>query len=148
METLRLLRQAIDYLEENLQSDIEMEDLAGTDCKVIDIVLKYGCESPEAFSKAFQRLHDVTPLAAKKQNVRLKSFPRLSFQIQIKGGTVLPDGNAVPTEFTMLAIPVQTYAVFDSREKVPESGRTGLGSSKRLETYLLGVVSGGKLRAD
>ncbi|SDS83748.1 transcriptional regulator, AraC family [Paenibacillaceae bacterium GAS479] len=241
METLRLLRQAIDYVEENLQSDIEIEDvaraamsskyhfqrmfhaltgftvteyvrnrrltlaaeaLAGTDCKVIDIALKYGYESPEAFSKAFQRLHDVTPLAAKKQNVKLKSFPRLSFQIQIKGetemnfriveekaykvvgkeviikkdaftelpafveeiwkngttarindsvgresdallngyyydfredgtrrylfGTVLPDGNAVPTEFTMLAIPVQTYAVFDSREKVPESEELGL----------------------
>lgn len=236
-----MLRQAINYVEENLQSDIEIEDvaraamsskyhfqrmfhvltgftvteyirnrrltlaaeeLAGTDSKVIDIALKYGYESPEAFAKAFQRIHGVTPLTAKKKNVKLKAFPRISFQIQIKGetemnyriveekafkvigkefiikkdafseipvfveeiwkngttarinesvgresdallngyyydfredgtrhylfGTILPDGSAVPLEFKLLAIPVQTYAVFDSRERVPESEELGL----------------------
>src|SRR5690606_34954063 len=37
------------------------------------------------FTKAFQRLHGITPSAARKMNVKLKSFPPLSFQIQIKG---------------------------------------------------------------
>jgi hypothetical protein len=32
-------------------------------------------------------------------------------------GTVLPDGHAVPAEFTLLAIPIQTYAIFDSSER-------------------------------
>jgi AraC family transcriptional regulator len=49
------------------------------------VALKYGYESPEAFTKAFQRLHGVTPSAAKKSDVRLKAFARISFQIQIKG---------------------------------------------------------------
>ncbi|MCU6711055.1 helix-turn-helix domain-containing protein [Paenibacillus sp. J5C_2022] len=137
----------------NRRLTLATEELAGSDSRVIDIALKYGYESPEAFAKAFQRIHGVTPLAAKKKNVKLKAFPRLSFQIQIKGetemnyriveekafkdfredgtrhylfGTVLPDGNAVPSEFTMLSIPDQTYAVFDSREKVPESEELGL----------------------
>lgn len=241
MEALRLLQQAIDYVEDNLQSSIQVEDiakaamsskyhfqrmfhaltgftateylrnrrltlaaeeLAGTDIKVIEVALKYGYESPESFSKAFQRLHDVTPLAAKKKNVKLKSFPRISFQVQIKGevemnyriveeealtvvgkdvmiksdpykeipafveeiwkngtiarineavgkngnallngyhydfnedgtkrylfGTDLPKGNTVPPEFAILSIPAQTYAVFDSHEKVPETEEIGL----------------------
>jgi len=124
METLVLLRQAIEYMEDRLQTKLEIEDiaksalsskyhfqrmfhaltgftvteyirnrrltlsaeeLASTDSKVIDVALKYGYESPEAFTKAFQRLHGITPSAAKKKDVKLKSFPRISFQIQIKG---------------------------------------------------------------
>lgn len=124
METIRLLQQAIDYVEQNLHNAIGVEEiagaamtskyhfqrmfhaltgftvteyvrnrrltlaaeeLAGTDGKVIDIALKYGYETPEAFARAFQRVHGVTPNMAKKKNVKLKSFSRLSFQIQIKG---------------------------------------------------------------
>lgn len=124
IESLRLLRQAIDYIEDHLHVDLDIDDitksalssryhfqrmfhaltgftvteyvrnrrltlaaeeLAGTDSKIIDVALKYGYESPEAFAKAFQRLHGVTPSAAKKMDVKLKAFSRISFQIQIKG---------------------------------------------------------------
>ena len=124
MEALRSLSQAINFIENQLYSKLEIEDiasaalsskyhfqrmfhaltgftvtvyvrnrrltlaaeeLAGTDSKVIDVALKYGYESPEAFAKAFQRLHGVTPSAAKRKDVKLKSFPRISFQIHIKG---------------------------------------------------------------
>lgn len=71
----------------NRRLTLAAEDLVGTEHKIIDIALKYGYESPEAFTKAFQRMHGVTPLAAKKMNVKLKAFPRISFQIQIKGET-------------------------------------------------------------
>jgi AraC family transcriptional regulator len=69
----------------NRRLTLAAEELAGTDSKVIDVALKYGYESPEAFAKAFQRLHGVTPSAARKMGVKLKAFPRISFQIQIKG---------------------------------------------------------------
>ncbi|MHA6531113.1 AraC family transcriptional regulator [Paenibacillus sp. BAC0078] len=241
METLVLLRQAIDYIEERLQMRLEIEDiakaalsskyhfqrmfhaltgftvteyirnrrltlaaeeLASTDIKVIDVALKYGYENPEAFAKAFQRLHGMTPSAAKKKDVKLKSFPRISFQIQIKGvtemnyriveesasvvvgkdfiirkdasaeipefvETIWKDGthdrineavgkphgsllfgyhydfsedgtkrylmgfevkeaNEIPQDLTVLHIPAQTYAVFDSREQIPDDAELGL----------------------
>ncbi|XGZ04367.1 effector binding domain-containing protein [Paenibacillus sp. RS8] len=241
LETIRLLQQAIDYVEHNLNSAIEIEDiataamtskfhfqrmfhaltgftvteyvrnrrltlaaeeLAGTDNKVIDIALNYGYETPEAFAKAFQRMHGVTPHMAKKKNVKLKSFPRISFQIQIKGetemnyriveeqastiigkdviiqkdayteipifvegiwkdgthdrindlvgkpsgsllygyyfdfredgtkrylmGTDLPDGKEVTEGLVTLHVPGQTYAVFDSRESIPDDSEIGL----------------------
>ncbi|WP_127534476.1 effector binding domain-containing protein [Paenibacillus kobensis] len=69
----------------NRRLTLAAEELAGTDRKVIDIALKYGYDSPEAFAKAFQRLHGVTPTGARRAATRLKAFPRLSFHIQIKG---------------------------------------------------------------
>ncbi|MDF2942337.1 MAG: hypothetical protein K0S01_1195 [Herbinix sp.] len=54
--------------------------------KVIDIALKYGYETPESFSKAFNRFHGVTPNEAKKQGTVLKSFNRLLIKIILEGG--------------------------------------------------------------
>lgn len=54
--------------------------------KVIDLALELGYESPEAFSKAFQSMHGVTPSKAKRENVELKDLPPMTFQLTIKGG--------------------------------------------------------------
>lgn len=186
----------------NRRLTLAAEELAGADSKVIDVALKYGYESPEAFTRAFQRMHGVTPLAAKKKNVKLKAFPRISFQIQIKGetemnyriveekastvvgkdvliykdayveipifveqiwkngthdrinevagrpsgtllygyyfdfsedgtkrylmGTELPEDRSIPHDLTILSIPAQTYAVFESRERIPDDVEIGL----------------------
>jgi len=62
-------------------------DLQTSDIKVIDVALKYGYESPEAFSRAFKLLNGVMPISARDNGTILKTFPRLSFQIMIKGDT-------------------------------------------------------------
>ncbi|WP_082560547.1 MULTISPECIES: AraC family transcriptional regulator [Paenibacillus] len=187
----------------NRRLTLAAQELAGTDRKVIDVALKYGYDSPSAFTKAFQRMHGVTPLEAKKMNVKLKAFPRISFQIQVKGetemnyriveemgstvigisitihkdayseipvfvegiwsngihdqingligkpagsllygyhfdfdedgskrylmGAKLPEGKQVPDELMVLHVPDQTYAVFDSRETIPDGVDIGLG---------------------
>jgi AraC family transcriptional regulator len=53
--------------------------------KVIDVALKYGYDSPEAFSRAFKQLHGIMPTAARGKGAALKAFPRLSFHISIRG---------------------------------------------------------------
>jgi AraC family transcriptional regulator len=53
--------------------------------KVLDAALRYGYESPTAFNRAFQSVHGVAPSAAQKTNTVLKAFPRISFQVSIKG---------------------------------------------------------------
>lgn len=63
-------------------------ELSGTDRKVIEIALKYGYDTPEAFSKAFRRQHGVTPSEARKHLGELQSFNRLVIQVNLKG--VLP----------------------------------------------------------
>ncbi|MCT4566422.1 MAG: AraC family transcriptional regulator [Maledivibacter sp.] len=61
------------------------QELATSRAKVIDIAFKYGYETPEAFSKAFKNLHGIPPSAARRPGIKLKAYPRLSFQISIKG---------------------------------------------------------------
>lgn len=60
-------------------------ELQQSDAKVIDTALKYGYESPEAFSRAFKKMHGVMPMSAREKGITLKAYPRLSFHISIRG---------------------------------------------------------------
>jgi AraC family transcriptional regulator len=60
-------------------------ELQNSSIKVIDLALKYGYQSPEAFTRAFINIHGVTPTLARNKGVQLKAYPRLSFHISIKG---------------------------------------------------------------
>jgi AraC family transcriptional regulator len=53
--------------------------------KIINVAYKYGYETPEAFTKAFRKMHGMSPTAAREPGVNLKAYPKLSFQISIKG---------------------------------------------------------------
>ncbi|KGK88783.1 AraC family transcriptional regulator [Desulfosporosinus sp. HMP52] len=61
-------------------------ELRNGNSKIIDIALKYGYSSPDSFTRAFQNLHGVTPSEAKNNGQSLKAFPRMTFQLSIKGG--------------------------------------------------------------
>jgi AraC family transcriptional regulator len=60
-------------------------ELQTTDSKVIDVAMKYGYDSPEAFARAFKNLHGIMPISARDTGVSLKAYPRMSFHISIKG---------------------------------------------------------------
>lgn len=64
-------------------------ELQNTTIKVIDLALKYGYESPEAFTRAFNNIHGVTPTLAREKGSSLKAFPRISFLLTVKGVTVM-----------------------------------------------------------
>ena len=53
--------------------------------KVIDVSIRYGYESPTAFNRAFQKIHNVSPSVAQKEGTFLKAYPPISFKITIKG---------------------------------------------------------------
>lgn len=61
-------------------------DLLNNNMKVIDVALKYGYETPESFSRAFQKFHGILPSQVKNRR-SLKSFSRLSVGIDLTGGT-------------------------------------------------------------
>lgn len=52
---------------------------------VLDTALRYGYDSPTAFNRAFQSVHQVPPSQAKKEGVSLKAYPRITFKLIIKG---------------------------------------------------------------
>ena len=70
----------------NRRLSLAGQELAEGNAKVIDVALKYCYETPESFTKAFSRFHGVTPSSARRQGERLKTFQRLTIQINIRGG--------------------------------------------------------------
>lgn len=64
------------------------QELAVKKVKVIDVALKYGYETPESFTKAFKRIHGISPTAARQLGTSLKAFPRITFQLSLKGDRV------------------------------------------------------------
>jgi len=57
--------------------------------KVIDVALRYGYDSPTAFNRAFQTVHGISPSAAQKPDTALKAYPRVTFQITVKGAEIM-----------------------------------------------------------
>lgn len=124
MDYLKRLNDALDYIECNLDGEIEYKKAADLACcsvyyfqrifslitdvtlseyirrrrmtaaafelqnsnvKIIELAIKYGYESADSFSRAFYNVHGILPSAARTSGALLKAFPRLSFQISIKG---------------------------------------------------------------
>ena len=79
--------------------------------KVIDLAMKFGYESSEAFSRAFKNLHGITPASARASGVSLKLFPRISFSITIKGDTEMNYRIESKEAFTLFGVELKTTVV-------------------------------------
>lgn len=124
MGYIQRMNEAIDYIETNLDGEIDYEVAANLACcsvnyfqrvfslivdislseyirgrrmtlaafelqksnvKIIDLAIKYGYESPDSFSRAFKKIHGIIPTQARNAGVSIKAYPRINFQISIKG---------------------------------------------------------------
>jgi AraC family transcriptional regulator len=61
-------------------------DLKDTNLRIIDVAVKYGYDSADSFSRAFHSIHGILPSEARGENAQVKAFPRMTFQLSIKGG--------------------------------------------------------------
>lgn len=73
-----------EYLRNRRLSEA-VTDLRGSTEKVIDIALKYGYESADAFSSAFKKFHGETPSEV-RNGKSYRVFPRLQLSLKITGG--------------------------------------------------------------
>lgn len=73
-----------EYLRNRRLSEAVM-DLRGSTEKVIDIALKYGYESADAFSSAFKKFHGETPSEV-RNGKPYRVFPKLQLSLKITGG--------------------------------------------------------------
>jgi AraC family transcriptional regulator len=60
-------------------------ELLHSEVSVIDTAVKFGYSSPDAFTRAFASLHGITPSEARAAGQPLKAYPRMTFQLTIKG---------------------------------------------------------------
>ncbi|WP_159944499.1 MULTISPECIES: helix-turn-helix domain-containing protein [unclassified Nocardiopsis] len=62
------------------------EVLHGTD-SLLDVAVRYGYGSAEAFARAFRALHGVGPGEARRTGAVLTSQPRMTFRLTVEGST-------------------------------------------------------------
>lgn len=60
-------------------------DLQYSNDRIIDIAFKYGYQSSEAYTRAFQNLFNQTPSAVRKAETPVTLFPKLKIRIQLEG---------------------------------------------------------------
>lgn len=146
-------------------------DLQNTNMSVLDISLKFGYNSPTAFTRAFIAMHGVTPTKARRFGTSLKSYPRISFQISVKGDKELV--YKIEEKESLKIVGIKESVINDgvyNRNRIPQmwaearengviyqiasysdnsySGMMGLCSNFRdnLFDYYIGVVSGQNVR--
>ena len=92
------------------------EDLLRTGDRVIDIAAKYGYDSPDSFTRAFQRFHGVSPSAARKQGTSLRAYAPMRIKLSLEGGTMLEYRIVTKPQFTIVGLPRRFSAETSYRE--------------------------------
>ncbi|MEG6586761.1 AraC family transcriptional regulator [Dendrosporobacter sp. 1207_IL3150] len=88
-------------------------DLITRNERIIDIAIKYGYSSPDSFTRAFQNLHGVTPSEARNSGKALKAYPRMTFQLAIKGGKEMNYRIEEIEQFSIIGIKKRVPIVFE-----------------------------------
>ncbi len=103
----------------NRRLSLAAQDLLNTNLKVIDVALKYGYDTPESFTKAFQRFHGVLPSQAKRHGTELKSFNRLTLKIVLEGGSVM-DYKIEKKDAFRVVTKTRRFTSEDSGKEIPQ----------------------------
>lgn len=116
-------------------------DLLHTDDRIIDIALRYGYESPTSFNRAFQSVHGIPPTVARREGISLKAFPRISFQITVKGDRELNYRIERKDSFRVVGVRRNFAMCMDNAVKeVPEFWQTTIESG--MIPRILGLIEG------
>lgn len=127
-------------------------DLLNSTERIIDISLKYGYESQDSFTRAFKNFHGVVPSSVRNETVQLKSCPRLSFQIKIKGEEHMNYQIEQWPAFRVMGVAhkVKTATAFDTVGELWKKLRKDGTMDKFIENYpncrpsgFLGIAQGG-----
>ncbi|WP_455682388.1 helix-turn-helix transcriptional regulator [Thomasclavelia sp.] len=155
MEWLNKMNNALQYIEENLENDIDYhkisqiacsslqrfqnmfifmtditlseyvryrrmslaaEELKNTNIKVIDLALKYGYESPEAFTRSFREFHGIPPTSVRKLKIS-KFYQPIFFKANINGGNLIMGTKPL---VRMIELKDEKILVFQSSSEEPE----------------------------
>ena len=88
-------------------------ELNQSDIKILDVAMKYGYASADAFSRAFKALHGISPQQAKTKGSMLKAFPKMTLSISVKGNKELRYRIEEKSAFTVFGL--ETILHMDGR---------------------------------
>jgi AraC family transcriptional regulator len=133
----------------NRRLSMAAHELLTSPVKIINVALKYGYESPESFTRAYSKLHGISPRDSRKEGSRLKSFAPLSFTLSVKGDTSMDYKIKTLDSFTMTGKSIMvTTEGGENFKRIPAFWKESCedGTVKRLEEvaaqYTTGVLDG------
>lgn len=94
-------------------------ELISTDKKIIDIALKYGYDSPDSFTKAFNRFHGVTPTSVRRDGATIKSFAPLKIRFSLEGGYIMDYKIVEKEAFTVMGS-LKKFKYDNAFSEIPE----------------------------
>ncbi|MBW3112185.1 AraC family transcriptional regulator [Bacillus sp. MCCB 382] len=86
-------------------------EVQNSEAKIIDIAMKYGYSSPDSFTRAFQKIHGITPSQAKGHSI--KAFPPMTFQLSIRGGNEMNVRIVEKAPFSIVGIMKRVPIIFN-----------------------------------
>lgn len=118
---------------------LAVADLKEDAMKIIDVALKYGYQSPTAFTRAFKSVHGIAPSLVKLEGVSVKSYPPLNFQMVIKGVESLDFRIETKEAFRVVGVSIPLYGDFtEMAEPVEQIWRIAEnnGTIKKLRSLM------------
>lgn len=103
----------------NRRLTLAAEELSDFGIKVIDAAVKYGYDSPDSFTRAFMKFHGISPSAAKKKGMKIKSFAPLKIKLTLEGGTMIEYKIVKKAAFTIVG-KCRMFNADTSYQKIPE----------------------------
>ena len=73
----------------NRRLTVAAQEISKNNENILDIALKYGFESHEAFSRAFKNFHGVVPKMAKTDGNEFKNFSKANLDIEVNANNIL-----------------------------------------------------------
>lgn len=78
-----------DYIR-NRRLSLAASEIKTSNTKIIDIAFKYGYETPESFSRAFSRFHNISPMMARNQG-EIKALPKITIKSILEGMNLMQE---------------------------------------------------------
>jgi len=88
-------------------------DLKNKNLRIIDIAVKYGYSSADSFTRAFYSMHGILPSYARNEDIKLKSYPRMTFQLSIKGDDEMNYRIIEKEEFQLIGFKKRVPIIFE-----------------------------------
>nr|MBP3681548.1 AraC family transcriptional regulator [Clostridia bacterium] len=73
----------------NRRLTVAAQEISKNNENILDIALKYGFESHEAFSRAFKNFHGIVPKMAKTDGNEFKNFSRANLEFEVNTNNIL-----------------------------------------------------------
>ncbi|NLB53842.1 MAG: AraC family transcriptional regulator [Syntrophomonadaceae bacterium] len=129
-----------EYIKNRKLSEANKDLLHGE--KVTDVAYKYGYESMDGFTRAFKKWSGLLPSEVKKQGIS-KSFPKLSFVINIKGGVAMEFRIEDKPGFNLVGVskrvPMQfegvNYEIVELAKSITDEQKEEMHSLQNIEPY-------------